>query len=83
MLLEERIIRGGKNNCNQINQVCNIIINIKPENKTDLKNGILFALTAKSKDIIPIYINVTLDCNKIFIHLSTSYHMRINYLLYL
>ena len=60
VLLEEGIIRGGKNNCNQINQVCNIIINIKPENKTDLKNGILFALTAKSKDIIPIYIKKTL-----------------------
>ena len=59
ILLQKDIIRG-ENNCNQKNQVCNIIINIIPVNETDLLEGILFALTAKSKEIIPIYIKKTI-----------------------
>ena len=59
ILLQKDIIRG-ENNCIQKNQVCNIIINIIPVNETDLLEGILFALTAKSKEIIPIYIKKTI-----------------------
>ena len=59
ILLQKDIIRG-ENNCNQKNQVCNIIINIIPVNESDLSQGILFALSAKSKEIIPIYIKKTI-----------------------